>query len=188
MVVFVENCFHWIGFHIMNDLLDNGFQVDGMDSLDTDKKEHLSMFVGRNQLFRHVSASERNNAYDISLKIEDDALILEKENLVTIHLPLVFGEWMPMNQEGVYDQDDFIPFDSERFLTEAVYVGDVLKSLQQWFATSDLPPILEVRSFHERQTGQRKLENAVYIRNNRPIQEEINRVKKHYNTYQKFYQ
>ncbi|SFA82346.1 hypothetical protein SAMN04488072_102127 [Lentibacillus halodurans] len=187
MVVLVENCFHWIGFHIVNHLLENGYNVDGTDKLNTDKKEHLSMFVGRHELFRHISPLEKRNAYDAFLRIDDDELKLEKNHPVIIKLPIIFGEWMPMSQEGMYVQHDFIRFDSEQFLSEAVYVKNVLKSLQQWIHSSDLPSVLEVKSFHDRRTDNVKLENAIYIRNNRPIAESINIVKDHYEMYKKFY-
>src|SRR5699024_11747942 len=97
MIFLVENCFHWLGFHIINRLLDNGYQVDGMDDLDTDKKEHLSMFVGRNELFRQITSRERNTDYDISMQADARKLESEKEQAITIKLPLVFGEGVQMN-------------------------------------------------------------------------------------------
>ncbi|HLR62860.1 MAG TPA: hypothetical protein VK097_10505 [Lentibacillus sp.] len=187
MYFLVENCFHWIGFHIVSRLLDNGWQVDGMDDLDTDKKEHLSMFLGRNDLFHHVSSCERSSDYDARVSVGNRELVLQKPESITIKLPLIFGEWMPMNEEGIYTQNDFIRFDSEPFLSRAVHVADVFESLEQWIASSELPAILDVRSFHDRQTDNIKLENAVYIRNNRPINEQIKMVKKHYGRYKKFY-
>src|SRR5699024_12016099 len=177
MIFLVENCFHWLGFHIINRLLDNGYQVDGMDDLDTDKKEHLSMFVGRNELFRHITSRERNTDYDISIQVDECKLVLEKEHPITIKLPLIFGEWMPMNQKGLYVQNEFMRFDSKQFLTNAVYVKDVLESLQQLIDSSDLPRVLEVRSCYSRPMNHKKLENSIYIRNNRPIQERISIVK-----------
>ncbi|QKY68599.1 hypothetical protein [Lentibacillus sp. CBA3610] len=187
MVFLIENCFHWLGFHIVNHLLENGYHIDGVDDINTGKKEHLSMFVGRNELFRHVS-SQRDKEYDATIGVYDRELIVKTNRPVTIKLPLVFGEWMPMNQEGMYSQHEFIRFDTQQFASEGVYIDSFLKSLLQWLHSSDLPSTLEVKSSHDRQRTKIKLENTVYIRNNRPINQSLNTVKHHYEMYKNIYE
>ncbi|WP_010529927.1 hypothetical protein [Lentibacillus jeotgali] len=187
MYFFVENCFHWIGFHIVSHLLDNGWQVDGMDDLDTDSKEHLSMFLGRNDLFHHLMAKQRSSGYDVSIKVDDRELTLQKNRSTAIELPLVFGEWMPMNKEGIYVQNDFVRFDSERFISTAVHVSNIAESIEQWVTSTRLPQVLDVRSCHDREADRIKFKNAVYIRNNRSIKEQITMVRKHYERYKRFY-
>ncbi|GGJ95342.1 hypothetical protein GCM10007063_17330 [Lentibacillus kapialis] len=187
MYFFVEDCFHWIGFHMVNHFLENGWHVDGMDDLDTDEKEHLSMFLGRNDLFHHVAKSGHNKSYDASISIGECEMILKKKEAITIKLPLVFGEWMPMNQDGACIQNDFIRFDSQRFISSAVHVENIIESVKQWIRASGLPQVVNARSIHDRKADDLKLENTVYIRNNRPIKEEIENVKKHYERYKKFY-
>ncbi|MFD1360175.1 hypothetical protein [Lentibacillus salinarum] len=187
MVLLIENCFHWIGFHVTNYLLEKGFEIDGIDDLNTAKKGHLSMFVGRNESFSHTVISQSEQTYDAVIRVFDHELVLEKGGNVTIKWPLIFGEWMPMDQKGIYAHDDFIPFDSDRFMAEAVYVTNVAKSLEQCLHASGLPPVLEIRSAHDQKTEQVKLENSVYIRNNRPIKESVAIVRNHYERYKRFY-
>ncbi|WP_164669480.1 hypothetical protein [Virgibacillus doumboii] len=190
MLFLVENCFHWIGFHVVDFLLENGHRVDGMDDMSTDKKEHLSMFVGRNELFTHVTETERETAYDTTITIrKDDELVLTLNNGSTtkINFPLVYGKWMPMEPEGMYYNNQFIRFNSDHFLSEAVYIEDVLQSLIQWVKSSNLSPVLEVKSIHEKHRENKKLENSIFIRNNRPIKENVNIVINHYETYKNFY-
>lgn len=188
MLFLVENCFHWIGFHVVDFLLENGHKVDGSDNLSTDKKEHLSMFVGRNKSFTHVT--DIDAAYDWTITINEGSemtITMHNGRTTRVKLPLIFGEWMPMKQEGVYRGDKLIPFDSDCFLTEAVFIDDFLKSLIQWVESSHLSPVLEVRSIYKKEQEDKRLENSIYVRNNRPINDTINIVKKHYETYGEFY-
>lgn len=164
MSYFITNCFNWIGFHIVNDLLERGFEVAGQDTFSTATAEQLAMMVGRNDLFslvtdekttkKHYQTMIVNGASEPPLHIHAEKSFKlcrgEEENpesnMVTIKLPLLFGEWMPMNEHGVYDQQTFIPFDSETFYNEAVHIEDFLPSFMQCLQASRLPSRLEIRS------------------------------------------
>ncbi|MBP1947248.1 hypothetical protein [Virgibacillus litoralis] len=189
MLFLVENCFQWMGFHLVNCLLENGNEVDGVDDLSSDKKEHLSMYVGRNASFQHLSSLEREATYDRTIKITEDQLVLTLQQNTShrINLPILFGEWMPMKKAGMYYKNKFISFDSDIFLNEAIYIGDFMKSLAQWIKSSQLPEILEVKSINNKQSEEIKLENSVYIRNNRTIEENLKMVIKHYEKFEDFY-
>ncbi|WP_174612782.1 hypothetical protein [Virgibacillus ihumii] len=184
----VENCFYWIGFHIVEYLLDQGYTVTGNDEIDTDGKEHLSMFIGRNENFTHMKQRLNESAYDIRLTPHETALTLHKDSASTIYLPLLFGEWMPMNQDGMYYRGDFIAFDSDEFVEKAVYIGDFLKIIDQCIAASNLPSAVNVKKKGEDINAEIKLENSVFIRNNRPINDRIKTVKNHYKKFSKLYE
>ncbi|MFB4169764.1 hypothetical protein [Virgibacillus sp. JSM 102003] len=189
MLFLVENCFQWMGFHLVNCLLENGYKVDGVDDLSSEKKENLSMYVGRNASFQHLTSSKRGTTYDRSINIKDKEFVLTiKQNTShRIKLPLLFGEWMPMKRDGMYLQSTFISFDSDIFLNEAIYIGDFMRSLIQWEKSSQLPEVLEVKSINNKQNEEIKLENSVYIRNNRTIEENLEMVIKHYEKFEELY-
>ncbi|TRM11909.1 hypothetical protein FH966_09545 [Lentibacillus cibarius] len=183
----VQNCFHWIGFHIVNYLLEKGYRVDGMDDITTDKKEHLSMFVGRNELFRHVPYSRATDSYDVTMFVDDYCLKLNTHAPVTIQLPLLFGEWMPMNDKGIFVQNEFISFDSKQFLRQAVYIDQFLNSMQQWIHATRMPAELVVRSERDKDAGGERPENLLHIRSNETVEEYIQLVKAHYARFKDFY-
>src|SRR5699024_5331671 len=134
----VTNCFDWEGFHMVNQELDKGHEVEGDDEETTDFKEHLSMFLGRNSEFRMKTRDELTS-YDTAIVIREDPCtdVLKarkmlniscnkiqakrEASMTTIHVPILFGEWMPMNEQGMYVGNQFISFDSAHFLSEAVY-------------------------------------------------------------------
>lgn len=179
MTYLVAYCNNWIGFHVVNELLDNGFAVDGM--LDEKGNEDLSMFFGRNSSFTFVQTSGRKK-YDAKIIIDDHHVKWNtNKREITINTPLLFGEWMPMNEKGLYKNNENILFDSELFRSKAIYVKDFTKGLIQWLQTPYLPQTLEVRSAKEKNNKDVKLENAIYIRDNVPISNKVKLVQDHYN-------
>src|SRR5699024_8017384 len=104
--------------------------------------------------------------------------------VISVRMPLIFGEWMPMNEQGMYVQGEFLPFESDYFLQHAVYVKSFVKSLWQWIQTSRLPS-----SIHVQKQGQEieELENSVYIRDNKPAGELLQTVLEHYRKFNLFY-
>lgn len=189
MLFLVENCFHWIGFHIINYLLEDGYQVHGVDEISTDKKEHLSMYVGRNESFQHFSALERDTDYDTSMKIDNNEIIIthQQNKSLRVKLPLLFGEWMPMESNGIYYKNELISFDSDVFIREGVFIEDFIKSLMQWVNSSQLPSFIDVKSIKNRRDENVRLENFIYIRNNRPTEENVKIVINHYKKFNEYY-
>ncbi|GAA0433103.1 hypothetical protein GCM10008983_07180 [Lentibacillus halophilus] len=183
----VQNCFHWIGYHILNALLEKGYRVDGADDLTTGKKENLAMFVGRNDLFRHVPLNNDDTEYDVSITVKGNTLILCKQKTVTIHLPLLFGKWMPMNQQGIYYGDAFYSFDAEEVVTQAVHIEDLLESLMQWIHASCLPSSLIIKSRNDHSDQDDRHGTILYIRQRWSVKQALQSIKNHYETYNAFY-
>ncbi|GAB4073950.1 hypothetical protein GCM10028778_14530 [Barrientosiimonas marina] len=189
-MLLVENCFHWIGFHITRHLLEKGYSIDGVDDLETEKKEHLSLFVGRHNAFRHYQTMSElsEQHYNVIIRIQDHRLRLGGGRSVTVKLPFIFGEWMPIvnNSESDSRQEN-MPFDLDAYLRGAVYIDDLVQCLGQWIEASQLPAVMEVRSADGPHLEGGQLENYVYVRNNRPVLENAEKVKRHYQRYQSFY-
>lgn len=190
--ILIINCFHWIGYHIADSLLEQGRSVDGMDCIDSKQKDHLSMFFGRNDLFSMINqhdlsqhdtviivgnASVLPNILAERKIIIDNRIHLHAPDCISIAIPFLIGEWMPMNEKGVYVDGNMIPLESELLRTEAVYVRDFTEILLQWLHIMVLPKKIEVRS---RNSQQNRLENSMHILNNRPKGEMIKRLKAHY--------
>lgn len=199
MSILVDNCNHWIGFHIASDLLENSYMVDGVG----EENHDLSMFLGRNSSFHFVNPDVKKQ-YETAIIIgaESDTIGFQSEqtliinptstnrdeNRVAINAPLLFGEWMPMNEQGFYRNNTFITFDSDYFRTEAIYIKDFIKGLLQWLKMEEFPSSLKVRSEKNKENKDVKLENAIYIRDNRPMEEKVKNVLNHYHLYKKFYE
>lgn len=202
MAIVVVNCFHWIGFHLTDKLLQAGYKVDGIDQLSTYKKEHLSMFLGRNSSF---SLKEINfsHQYETCIIIKSFAHIdhiqadrvihighnedtmLPRENKVMINIPILFGEWMPMSNYGIYNQNAFLPFDDLRISSEAIYIKDFARALLQWLQASYL-----LNSFHVKSSRDRSHvddTNIIYLRDKKTISQNIDDVIKHYKRFKAFY-
>lgn len=202
MAILVADCNSWIGYHVVNELLENDYKVHGINS--ERGNDTLSMFFGRHSLFTFVNAGERK-VYDAAIIIGDGTEIGEIEtsrfvilsnsnrklpeykNKIIIKTPLLFGEWMPMNEKGFNRNNELIAFDSDLFHAEAVYIKDFTKGLIQWLQTPSLPRVLEVKSAKEKEKKNLKLENSVYIRDNVPISEKLKLVQDHYHQYKDSY-
>ncbi|MFD1037708.1 hypothetical protein ACFQ3N_04660 [Virgibacillus byunsanensis] len=204
MLYLVSNCYDWIGYHLVTTLLENGCHVEGIGDTSSQKQEHLSMFFARNDLFTEVS-KPKTKEYDVAYLIGDDDLETDakakrtvrlndskksrnhNQDTLNIKLPLLFGEWMPMNEEGIYDGDEFISFDSTNFQTNAIHVEDFMKSLLQWTKSTNIATELEVFSEKNKDRKEIKLENSIFLRDNIPMDESLEKVKSHYKQFRKFY-
>ncbi|MBP1969030.1 hypothetical protein J2Z83_001133 [Virgibacillus natechei] len=196
MTILVDNCNHWIGFHIVNDLLLANYTVNGIG----DENKNLSMFLGRNSSFEFVGPDVKKN-YDTAISIgnqlasiqSDRTLIInaiheQKDNEVTIKAPLLFGEWMPMDEHGLYRNNERITFDSNYFKTEAIYIKDFTNGLLQWLKAEYLPSSMDVESVRNKVKKNVKLESSIYISDNRPIEENLENVLEHYHLYKSFHE
>jgi hypothetical protein len=203
VTILVQNCFHWIGYHYVNFFLEKGMVVKGVDRIDSDKKENLYMFIGRNSSFELMD-SPNNNKVDIAIVIgnPDAASIIDAEkiiqldinglknkikNAIIIKAPLLFGEWMEMTEEGLVTGNKVTRFDSEEFQSESVYIGDFVKAT---YPVLESPPnssnitVFSKKIFLNESV---KLENSIYIRDNIPIEEKMKKVLAHYHRYKNFY-
>lgn len=192
MTCLVVNCNHWIGYHIVNGLLEDDWLVEGV--IDKEEKDTLSMFFGRNSNFSFCENVEKK-VYDTVISVgvplkeidhvhTNRSVIIHptvpenmKEDTILIKAPLLFGEWMPMNENGMYRNHLFIPFDSTYFLTEAVYIEDFVSYLVKWL-NDDIAD--------NKKSAIIKLEHSAYTRDNRPIEKKLEQVKEHYHQFKKY--
>ena len=204
MPVLVINCFHWIGFHITNQLLEIGCQVEGINNNSSEKSANLSLYIGRNSLFKLISLKELNK-YDTVINIGESKdlheidtkrtiLISDTErtrneikNVTFIRTPLLFGEWMPMNREGVYYLNEHIPFDSELFLTQSIYIKDFTESLVQILKMNKLPSTLVTQSVKNSKSVEQKLDKSLFIRDNVPIGRNVEKLLEHFQRFRTEY-
>jgi len=198
MQMLVYNCFHWLGYHLTDELLKQGYHVDGIQPNMSQQEQFLAMFLGRNDRFTQVDKGERNYSFIFSIdKLKEDASVIpegrlimlssikeaetiSRKSVLSLSLPLLFGEWMPMDAEGIFYHEQYISFSSDRFNKEAVdvrlFINKILKTLhrykyQDWQELQDL-----------------LLDSLDDIRNNEPIAEKVKSLQKHYEKFQLFYQ
>lgn len=201
MTICITNCFHWIGFHITNRLLEDGYNVDGIADMNTEKEEDLSLMLGRNSMF-----SLYNSENEIKEKEYTDVILIDKSKVraipsgktyalgisteeptvIKLELPLLFGEWMPMDENGVYVNDKYIKFDSSQFQNEAIYIDNFLDCFTQWMRATDLPQSITLTRDKTLQCEKKSLAKQMYIRENRPIEDEITSLINHYKKIKKF--
>lgn len=204
MAILVVHCFHWLGFHITNYLLENGEEVDGIHVASAQAREHLAAFFGRNSQFQLVEFDHKK-AYDTVIMIGGQDLIKRvtakrclivngetcdrnSQPLITnISVNLLFGEWMPMDLQGIYYEGKHILFNSKEFLTEAIYVNDFVKTLNHLLQTSRLPKEIHVRSRHAKQIDHDRQKQMIFLREQMPIEEHVELVKNHYKTFKHWY-
>ncbi|WP_404451731.1 hypothetical protein LG329_15525 [Virgibacillus necropolis] len=194
MTICVTNCLHWIGFHIVNRLIENDYQVDGVADISSESEEELSLMLGRNSsftLYSNENAIKDTKYSDAVLFHESKQPIqalktfnfgkdIDKPNSINIELPLLFGEWMPMDEKGVYVNKQYIEFYSTRFQEEAIYINDFVDCFMQWLKVPDLPNNISLTKNKNLQIKEDTLEKQLYIRGNRPIDDQIENLIKHY--------
>lgn len=199
--ILVVNYNHWLGYHIVNALLENDYQVDGIQL--KQGVEDLSMFFGRNSNFSIITPQEFKR-YDFGIIVGDynhdiqqncERLFVinpEQErirnlgnNVIHIKTDLLFGEWIPMEEKGVFFQGKLIPFTSDFFKEHAIYVEDFTKGLMQWMNITELPSTLHVHSKKTKMQADLKLEKNIYLRENVYIDENVKTVVDHYQFYRK---
>ncbi|RKQ32618.1 hypothetical protein [Oceanobacillus halophilus] len=198
MSILIINCNHWIGFHIVNKMLDTDYIVEGI--IDKNTSDDLAMFFARNSSFSFVEEGNKKE-YEVCIMIGDyknaekirakRKFVINPNNgvdrgdVIKIQAPMLFGEWMPMNKDGIFYKDKFVAFESKEFNNEAVYINIFMSALLQWIRSENIPKCIVVNPNHDRK--EKILENSVYIRENRPISKYVRVVQKHYELYKRFY-
>ncbi len=121
MKIVMDQCFHWIQFHIMNKCLEEGYEVIGIDQVNSEKEEFLYSMVGRNANFTLIDSraelpkktkgkyvglmkkeGDFQNLADFTFHGEQYYLVEEagddcverKPNHQIIFLPPLIGGWM----------------------------------------------------------------------------------------------
>jgi|SRR5690625_364803 len=199
MTYLINDCNHWISYHLIEELLNSGKKVEGLKN--EEKDDHLLMFFGRNSNFT-VAHDYKTKHYHavISLQYPLTNVKTEKTHIVNpinghnkvegesyIHAPLLFGEWMPMDEKGMYINNKFIPFNSESFLTKSIYIKDFTKVFVQWMQKENKNQELQIISKNDK-SKRVKLENSLYLSDNEPIEKQLSQVIEHYTMYRKIYE
>lgn len=202
MSILVTNCFHWINYHLVNELLENGYSVDGMSGSMTKEDEHLFMLMGRNSLFSLIMDQELEQ-YETVICIGDadyhidasrfiminhgDQQTTGRKNRTVIQTPILFGEWMPMDKNGLYVNREFISFDSPAFLSTAIYIKDFVQYVLTCIEVKELPNKINIQSSKSVEDEEILLDKSVYIRDNMPIKDTVNQVINHYERFKAYY-
>ncbi|MFD2924261.1 hypothetical protein [Halobacillus naozhouensis] len=163
MASVLYNCFHWIGYHCIQHLLQEGKEVVGIDKIDTALKEHLYMNVGRNSNFQHFNTSEdrENHSHqsdeDQRLYIYNDMIEFcptgRTSNRLCVELPVLYGEWMDV------EADTYEEFCEDMEKSKAVYVGDYLQKIFYYVRNGDVLQLNEKRFSRGSLAGEKDKQN-----------------------------
>ncbi|KHE69462.1 hypothetical protein [Halobacillus sp. BBL2006] len=134
MMITVSPCFHWVGYHISTGLLQEGYEVIGIDGMDDLLSDHLYMYVGRNSNFQHFyNHTDKENHLQIGeeerkVSIDDYLIVIlsgEGSSLVRrIEIPELYGEWMDIHSLNLQSPDELYEWVIKN---DAVYITDFLK-------------------------------------------------------------
>src|SRR5699024_4142696 len=194
MYIMVENCFHWVGFHLTNFFLEKGISVIGIDCLDTSKKENLSMYLVRNDSFSFHNHKPKGKKTRLTLKVSDyeeaeqskiTLKLFKKTNeQITEHIiysPPLIGKWMPSQKINMIENG------SEK-LNEAIWIEDYIAAIYQLiYRETLLPDTLTIKSTRKQIKTNKILENSVYLRDNRSIHDDFYKILDHYHRFHTLY-
>lgn len=197
MTILIVPCNHWIGYHITSAFLNENVSLDGM--IDSSMDDHLTMFFGRNNQFQLIEQLKKSyeaciivGEFDQINKVRADKKLIiqtektlskEYENTTIIRPPLLFGEWMPMNDKGLYQKERFISFDSEEFRKNALSIDRFTSFVLQWYKSSQTPLLLEMNPADDTVS-----ESSIFIREDGSLEKQLETLKQHYRRYRNFYQ
>lgn len=200
MEALVLNVTNWIGYHLADCLLKEGYQVKGVKG--EEENDHLMDFFSRNSEFEWVDLPSRGSfplvfcpgdpPDSADIEAEQFYLINSKgEQLgthgTTVQVPYLFGEWMPLTEEGFYYNEKKIEFSSEEFKNNGLYIGDFLQLILTWVV--ETPPSDRILLFPARNTEKqvKKLEKTFPVEENVPIEESVQQVISHYKQFKILY-
>lgn len=133
MLVTINPCFHWIGYHITTGLLQEGVEVVGIDPISDGKSDFLYMFVGRNSNFQHFFQKEDRENHvqqkkgEIEIEFYEGSLMIKREAIKEwVELPKLYGEWMNTQRWDIKSQEELVEW---IYKNEAFYVGDLFTDL-----------------------------------------------------------
>lgn len=200
MEILIMNYNDWIGFHLVEAFLNEGYTVHGVKGKDSN--ENLEDFLARNSNF-HVQRKLEKKTYSFIIcpgdseqlaKRDAEQLILinspnikQDDGILLINIPLLYGEWMPMDEEGFYVNGHKIEFGSEIFKKEAIYIGDFITLFLQWLRKTTNLEEIRMKLGKNKDNQAVKLEKTFFVDENVPIGDELEKVITHYKKYQQFY-
>src|SRR5699024_7010880 len=111
----------------------------------------------------------------------------DSTDTIAIHVPYLFGEWMPMTKEACYIEGNSVSFSSQEFLEEGVYIKDVLELLLKLLESPPARQVFFVRSARNQSLKGKKLEKAFLLDQNSAIEKNLNQVEQHFHKFQTLY-
>ena len=199
MEVLILNVSNWIGYHIADRLLQEGYVVKGMEGKESN--HHLVDFFSRNSNFELIT-SRADTVFPLAIcpgevlkrvECHYDQLIQingkadPSADGVAIHIPYLFGEWMPMTEEACCIGGNHVRFSSQEFLEEGVYIKDFLEFLLGFLESPSASREIFVKSARNQSLKGKKLEKTFLVDENISIEENLNRVKEHFRKFQALY-
>ncbi|PAF17694.1 hypothetical protein CHH69_08890 [Terribacillus saccharophilus] len=193
----VSQCYSWEGYHLVQALLEDGHEVSGLHGQSlSDRETHLSMYIGRHAMFRegvqdtdykaHVSffgteerSAESRHHVDISYAA-DNTPELEKQIL----LPILYGEWMPRDEEAVQWHGKRILFDDEHFLRNALPIKPVMQTISKLLSGDGS---MNNYRFYTKEVCPEQGDRAA-IALTRNIRDDLSGLHKHYAQFRFFYE
>ncbi|GEN52906.1 hypothetical protein [Halobacillus faecis] len=138
MMVTINPCFHWIGYHLTSSLLQEGIEVIGIDPIEDSKSDLLYMYVGRNSNFQHFfqrsdkenHVQQSNDEWEVDL-VDEGLLVRQgdtEENW--IETPLLYGEWMDIRKTGAQGKGELVQWIMDH---QATYIGDFMDAFLRSF-------------------------------------------------------
>jgi len=200
MEVLVINYTDWIGYHIVEALLNEGYSVKALAG--KNGNVNVEDFFARNSAFSLYEKQQdipqplvicigESEEWD-GIKMERLILInsmseVETEKKLSIDTPFLFGEWMPMDEKGFYRQGERIYFSSELFKKEGIYIADFIKLFLQWVKEATKLNDVTLKSARNLENRDIKLDNFFLVHENIPIEENIRRVITHFQMHHSLY-
>lgn len=190
----------WIGYHFVDYFLQRGHKVYGIEG--EAGNPVLKDFFVRNSNFKTFeSRVDINYDYIICIgnlegvpNLDSDYFFLingknnaRKEDVLLIDIPNLFGEFMPMTDEGYYDKEKWIEFSAETFQNDGVYIAHFVEEfidlLEKLTENINLKSIIKEKGQNEEVS----LEKSFFLRENVPIGKELAKVRKHYKKFKALY-
>lgn len=200
MEILIMNYTDWIGFHFAEAFLDEGYMVYGIKG--KDGSENLEDFLARNSNF-HVERNLEKRTDQLVIcpgdsegLVRQDAeqlILINSPNIghgngiLSIKSPFLYGEWMPMDEEGIYVNGEKIAFSSEIFKNEAIYIGDFITLFLQWLRKTTNLEDIRMKLGKNTDNQAIKLEKNFFVDENVTIGDKVEKVIRHYKKYQSLY-
>ncbi|UFU00557.1 hypothetical protein KO561_06340 [Radiobacillus kanasensis] len=191
-MIVINNCFHWIGYHLLQKFLEGGYEVMGCDPITSEKREHLSMFVGRNSHFEWMETlpdARKKESDIIYIDVQPHVLFIQLEDnqTHTISTPMLFGEFMDREDDGFEYKDTFISFESKKFNEEAVWIEDFVDILFSLFKENQLNKDWKVKSLSKSMREEEDGDEVIYVRQTDTVSNRLQLIDEHYQQYTNLY-
>jgi hypothetical protein len=183
MDILVLNATNWIGYHVTERLLAEGYEVKAVK--DPNGNEFLEEFFARNSNLEWVDTDQKGNVdivicafnppEDIHYTYHRMFIIngrqAEFKNAIFCHAPTLFGKWMEFPEKNKRSD----------LKEDGIYMEDFLDVFIPWIESP--PKQNEIHFLPSRKKG-KILEKYCFVHENRPIEEKVEEVISHHERFQ----